>query len=243
MKYAAQIQNVREVGLTGTADLGYWTEQLKSQGLTPLEHHGHARLLITGTNARFGGFAFRELGIGVFASAEQAGSGMEGLLLLHAFNSNRFFAFIERTFFSTPYYRGKVSVEVDPARFTLARSADDSVSGRLGREGAAVRPAETDQPGGWSGPIFLPGMADVPHQDRKWFYGHLSGQTRTWAFLPGEDQLALPHVMAEPVFAWLLESGFAGLEWTVRADAKHAKSKTYRRSQWGQIKLPVAARS
>jgi len=243
MKYAAQIQNVREVALTGTADLGYWTEQLKSQGLVPVEHRGHARLLITGTNAKFGGFGFRELGVGVFATAEQAGSHMEGLLLLHAFNSNRFFAFIERTFFSTPYYRGNVQVEVDPVRFALIRSADDSCSGRLGREGATVREAETDQPGGWSGPIFLPGMADVPHQDRKWFFAQLSGQTRTWAFQPGEDELALPHRMAEPVFAWMLESGFAGLEWTVRTDAKHGKSKTYRRSQWGEVKLPVAAKA
>ena len=34
--------------------------------------------------------------------------------------------------------------------------------------------------------------------------------------------------MQYPVVQWLIESKFAGKEWTIRENATHAKSKTYR---------------
>lgn len=54
MKYIAELAHVRDVSLLGTADLEFWVERLKSEGLTPVEHAGRARVLVVGDSKFLG---------------------------------------------------------------------------------------------------------------------------------------------------------------------------------------------
>ena len=64
----------------------------------------------------------------------------------------------------------------------------------------------------------------------KWFSAKLSGDTRTYPFLPGEDVVTIRPTKEDGVLQALSDSRFVGREWIVRENARHAKSKTYRRS-------------
>ena len=48
MKYVAELAQVCEVSLLGSADLGCWAERLRGEGLAPVEHAGRARVLDVG---------------------------------------------------------------------------------------------------------------------------------------------------------------------------------------------------
>ena len=61
MKYVAELALVREVSLLGSADLGFWVERLRVEGLTPVEHAGRARVLVVACDSKFFGVRFREL--------------------------------------------------------------------------------------------------------------------------------------------------------------------------------------
>lgn len=82
---------------------------------------------------------------------------------------------------------------------------------------------------GWEGPVFLPGNQSHAEGSRYWFYAKLNGRTQTYAFLPTVDSMAISTQEIE-IFRTLVESGFAPEEWAIRADAAHAKSKTYKMS-------------
>src|SRR5688572_9891322 len=110
-KLSVEISPVREVTLVGTADLSYWTRELDAERLRAADHDGHAQIIITAVASRFLRVAFRELSIAICALDDAADSTCEGVFLAHAFNSVRFFAWSERTFFSTPYYHAVVAVD------------------------------------------------------------------------------------------------------------------------------------
>jgi hypothetical protein len=112
IKYVAEVSPVKEVTLHGLADLSFWQEQLAAEGLTPLAQDGKAQLFISATEARFKGIRFRECLIGIHVQRVNAEpDDMPAMFLLHAWNSLRLFAWIERTLFGTPYYPGQIKVE------------------------------------------------------------------------------------------------------------------------------------
>lgn len=227
VKTAAEIAHVREVGLHGTADLGFWRERLRPDHLVPAERNGKARLLVSGTDARFKGIRFRELTVTVEVLRHDGATGPDGAFLVHAYNSIRFFAWVERTWFATPYYHGQVRVgattpvfiELTEGGGTLFRAAMSAMSGR---EPVRSGPDE------WAGPVFLPRRR--PNTPYRVFFARLSGDTRVYPFLSGQDVFSLPPEGGPPVFQLLRESGFTGTEWVIRDDATHTKSKTVRRS-------------
>lgn len=55
MKYVAELAHVREVSLLGSADLGFWAERLRGDGLTPVEHAGRAQVLVVACDSKFFG--------------------------------------------------------------------------------------------------------------------------------------------------------------------------------------------
>ncbi len=119
MKYVAELAHVREVSLLGSADLGFWAERLRGEGLTPVEHAGRARVLVVSCSSKFFGVRFRELSFSVFVRRPDASGGVgrpapsaDAAFLVQAFNSSRFFAWSERTWFSTPYRHGTIDVDV-----------------------------------------------------------------------------------------------------------------------------------
>lgn len=120
--------------------------------------------------------------------------------LLQAFNSNRFFAWCERTFFHTPYAHGEVRVQTSPAAFR--------VGGVLRAEMTGAREPIFAGDETWSGAVLLP--------NGRRFHAHLEGFTRKYAFAD--------------TFETSLDvlRDFRPEEWIVREDATHRKSRTHR---------------
>src|SRR5262245_27736743 len=110
IKWVAELAQVREVSLLGTADLAFWKDRLRKESLVPAEKDGKAQLLIVAADSKFMGFRFRELSFSVLVSRPEEGLPRAAAFLVHAFNSSRLFAFSERVFFSTPYRHGDVRV-------------------------------------------------------------------------------------------------------------------------------------
>src|SRR4051794_16140630 len=108
IKWAAELSHVREVSLLGMADAGLWTERLRQDDLIPEQRDGRAQVMIVAADAKFMGLGFRELSVSILARQASAGDsggggggeGGGGAWLAHAWNSRRFFAFCERTFFA-----------------------------------------------------------------------------------------------------------------------------------------------
>ena len=148
MKYVAELAHVREVSLLGSADLGFWSERLRVEGLTPVEHAGRARVLVVACDSKFFGVRFRELSFSIFVRRPNASGGggrpapsADAAFLVQAFNSSRFFAWSERTWFSTPYRHGMIDVDVGlPAAMRLVVEGQTVFSAVM-NNGSRVGPA------------------------------------------------------------------------------------------------------
>lgn len=229
--YVSELPHAREVSLLGTADLNFWTDWLRKEGLAPAEKDGKAQLLLIAAAGRFMGVNFSELSFSVLVGPCDEGKYAHGAYLVQAFNSVRFFAFCERFFFSTPYEHGVVEVRSEmPASVRLAVRGEELFRAEMSAAEAGSRgePAgQVDE--GWQGPVFLPERTGQAER-RKLFFARIHGSTQTYPFSPNEDRLTIQPTPAFPVLQALLDSHFRVDEWAVRPDAYHAKSKTYRRA-------------
>jgi hypothetical protein len=225
IKYVAQVEPVREVSLIGSADLAYWTERLAADDLRPIEFEGQARVMIGATAARFLGIQFREVTFTVFCRP-LSGDLQEGYFLAQAFNSVRWFAWVERNCFATPYDHAAINVDTSsPAALRLKVKDETLVAARLAADNLRQPASVGDFT--WAGPVFLPrGKRD----ERKFFWARIVGKTRSYPFDAHRDVLELRPSVRQPMIASLIESSFVAREWAVREAASHAKSKTYRRA-------------
>lgn len=218
-KFAAYIEHVKEVALYGTADLAYWRTQLANEGLFPYNDRGRAGILISVPQVVWKGARFNELSVSVGVSERKDGQPADGFFLPHAFNSLRSFAWMERVFFQTPYYFAGVAVsERIPARFAVRHGAETVCEGKMNGDRSPAR-VEMEH---FEGPVHLPGG--------KYFTARISGMTGFYPFQTG-DTLMFKASTHEKVFQQLLESNFTAVEWRIREDAVHGKSKTFRRGR------------
>jgi hypothetical protein len=209
IRYVASLEHVREVSLTGSADLRFWTDRMRSAAVAPLAREGCAEVMIVGASARFRGVPFTELSLTITVGEGAA-------FLVQAFNSVMFFAWSERVFFSTPYVHAEVEVMAgDHPSFAVRIGGGGKLEARM----APIPERETVTAEEWKGQVFLP--------DReKMFHAVLAGDTRRRAF-DISDTLSISG--DSPIMRALVESDFVPREWMVRSDARHRKSKTYRR--------------
>ena len=224
IKYIAEIRQVREVALHGSADLSYWSERLTGEGFSPVAQQNKAQILVTGVAAKWMGVAFRELSIGALVRAEWNGGHEDGILLLHAFNSSRLFAFCERRCFQTPYFHCDVRLHVDLPLSIEARTQDRPLLGAEMQNDAQREPMGSAHES-WEGPIFLSRRSSQGREWNRLFWAKLEGVTVTYRFTASDTAHFRP-AQAHPVLEWLVDSGFAGERWTVRQSATHARSKT-----------------
>jgi hypothetical protein len=82
------------------------------------------------------------------------------------------------------------------------------------------------------------GLAASPHRRGQAFWARIRGRTSIYPFLAGRDEFELRPAAGSEVLAALVDSNFAPVEWAVREDALHAKSKTYR---WQASEVIAAA--
>lgn len=224
-KYEVQIAHVHEVSLVGEADLTYWKRRLATEGLRPTAVDGRAQLLISAIEARFLGKRFRECIFSVFVSQESEDR-RDGAYLAHAFNSVRFFAWVERTMFHTPYFPARLEVQCRPAHIRASQLGRPVFEADRAAREAAVDSPLWEGEDGWEGPIYLPPRKiDEPG---RMFHARIGGFTRVYTFGGGDTLRFVPRPGSEPL-AWFYESGFTPKEWHIRESATHGKSKTVRR--------------
>ena len=227
IKYVAELSGVTEVTLIGSADLNYWHERLGKFGLVPLVSKGRAEIHVIAAEARFKGMPFREIS---FSVALEPTPGWHDLpnaaCLMRAFNSNRFFAWCERFFFSTPYYPAKCVISAEPVHFSVANAQSTIFSAEL--HGQSDRQVlATGNHESYGTVAMLPKSSD-PCDAFKYFVARLSGEARVYAFDQTRDLVNITKDNGDQLFEELLNSGFAGERWLIRAAANHAKSKTYK---------------
>ncbi len=216
-KFVAEISGVKELRLIGRADLHFWNKHLSGNSFQAFAaENGCAEITVGATELVWKRFRFNELTVSLAVADESNARKQIGYFLLHAFNSNRFFAFCERVFFSTPYFFGTVNLkETTPA--SLAVWSDNQLILKAGMNKFGCPPSEVGDD--WEGTVFLP--------RGKYFAAKLSGKSKVCPFSES-DKLELNGDGKFPVFDRLTESNFAPREWRMRSDAFHAKSKTYR---------------
>jgi len=231
VKYVAQVSPVREVSLLGTADLDYWREPLARAEVSPRDEGGRVPLMIGATDTRFMGIRFREFTITIFCR-DQRGKLPDGAFLAQAYNSVRWFAWVERNVFSTPYDYGVAEVAVEPlASLQLTVGGAVVLRAAMSADNLARRPPAQAASDGFAGPVFLPPKRAGGAPNRlNWFYADIAGETTTYSFDPAHDHLSLRPTPGQPLIQSLVDSRFVATQWAVRSAATHKKSKTYRRT-------------
>ena len=219
IEYAADLDNVREVTLHGTADLSFWKTVLHKESLIPYQQENKAVLLISAIDAKWRRFKFREFVIAVRVCFREDGANLDGYYLPHAFNSSKLLVFSERVFFQTPYFQGDIQLE---NRLPTSIKLQDKTEVLFYAEMSVQDPPAVTEYQEWKGPVFLP-------NNRGKFFAILAGETESYPFSSATDRLELKPSPRHPIFQQLLESNFAGKTWSLRSSSRHAKSKTYKR--------------
>jgi hypothetical protein len=225
IRYVAEPKHVREVTLTGTTDLGFWSDYLKSEGLAPVRYGDDGQIVVVAAEMVYLGLRFTEVSFSVRAGLIH-NSSSAGMRLLHAFTTSRIFAWCERALFATPYSHGKGCVSVhQPTSVRLDAQGERVLSAEMS---SAERPVIRTGDESWEGPVFLPSRG-TPN-DRGLFFARFSGHTVVYPFSTG-DHLAIEPTAGGGALQPLADARFHPKEWVVRADATHGKSKTYRRTE------------
>lgn len=224
-RFIVEAQHVKEVSLTGQADLSYWQARLQPHGLFPFTTTGKADVVISATALYAMGRHTNELTIGVPACERPVGDTFDGMFLVQAFNSSRLFAWIERTFFATPYDLGRIQLDDQvPARIALADAGGQVI--HLQQAAGAVQLTSQDED--WQGPIYLPRRKVGDSGPSQYFVARLAGSTEVYA--ADSTTVHLTPRSQWPALQWLLDSGWVAETWRIRRDAVHARSRTFAQS-------------
>lgn len=225
VKFIAQLKQVRELALFGAAELSWWRDRLAGDDLEPIDVDGAAQVIVTGLDTKWMGIPFRDVSVAV-AARPLSGSAEAGFLLARAFNASRFIAGVERRWFHLPYrFRADLHVALgDAGTIRLGRPPAADLIAELGPREPSGEPAPAEERQ-YTGPLFLPKAR--PGARRRWFMVKIHGLTSTFDFDPARDRFELAPEPPDPILAGLHASRFHGLQWHVRRNATHARSKTF----------------
>jgi hypothetical protein len=227
--YLVELSGVCEISLVGGADLQYWADHLRPEKLYPVEVAGEAQVQICACEGSFLGVRFREFSVSVRASRSPGADQDESVFLVHAYNSIRFFAFVERALYRTPYTYGGICVSAKAPAYVDLASPEGHFTAAMLPDGRAVRRPTRCEPDGWEGAIYLPRRSTRRGAEGEVFYGKLEGVTEIYPFDEDCDFVRLLPKRREGVLRALADSRFTVREWVIRQDATHAKSKTVNR--------------
>src|SRR5262249_8911384 len=149
------------------------------------------------------------------------------VFLVHAYNSLRFFAFVERMLYRTPYHHGHVYVSARQPPYVDLASPD-------GHFWATTLPGEQEprpvrrEPDGWAGAVYPLRRSAKTGAVGELFYASLAGDTIAYPFDEGRDVMKLAP-SGRGVLRELADSDFRVTEWVIRPDATHRKSRTMSR--------------
>jgi hypothetical protein len=219
VKYVAEIKNVREICLVGSADFEFWKTHLGPSRLAPTNFAGHAHVLVSAVKLKWMGIRFEELSIAI--PIDPPDSSTCSVYLVSAFNSSRLLAWCERTFFQTPYEHAQITMQAEqPWSFELRNNTRATLVVQC-QQAAPAATIDDD----WIGSIFLPPAR--PTSQRKFFHAKLSGPVQLAPFAATSAEFKLQPSPQQPAIQLLIDSHFAPIEWRVRPNATHARSKTF----------------
>ena len=219
VKYIAKIKNVREVCLVGSAELEFWKAHLSPLRLVPAELAGQARVLVSVVKLKWMGIAFEELSIAV--PIEPPDASMPSIYLVSAFSTSRLLAWCERMFFHTPYEHAQIAMHAEQPWSLKLRDSVRSTLATQSQQTATTTSVNDD----WTGSIFLPPAR--PGSRRKFFYAKLSGPVQVAPFVATNAEFKIQPSDKQRAIQLLIDSHFAPIEWRVRPNAVHARSKTF----------------
>jgi hypothetical protein len=231
IKYVAAPTHVREVTVRGRADSSYWKNRLAAYDLTLADRGGRAPILIIAANMEYMGIRFTEVSFSVEVAPPPGFANPDAAFLVHAFNTSRMLAWSERTFFGTPYYHADCRISTSaPISIQVVQHKQLLFQVDM-RNGSPAAPREPLRRGFeiWDGPIFLPMKSGAPFDTQYVFYGKMHGQANVYPLDRYLDMDSISPAPEAEVFQQLIDSDFTGEEWSVKEDATHARSKTYRR--------------
>jgi hypothetical protein len=219
VKYVAEIKNVREISLIGSADFEFWAAQLGELRLSPTNFVGYARVLISVVKLKWMGIDFEELSIAI--PIDPPDSSTPSIYLVSAFSTSRLLAWCERTFFQTPYEHARISMRAEqPWAFELRDNTRSTLAVRC-QQTAPTATVDDN----WAGCIFLPPVRR--DSQRKFFRAKLTGAVQVVPFAATSAEFKLQPSFQQPATQLLVDSRFAPTEWRVRTIATHARSKTF----------------
>ena len=211
MKYVATVSGVREVVLEGRADLAYWSAHLQPLGLQPRAIDGHAELMIAAFEGRWMGLRFAEF---IVAAALA-----DGYFLARAYNSNRFFAFVERKRFKTPYLPAAVDLVADaPVSLQVDAGAGHRLAARMGTAREPVEAHEESQ----EGPIHIPAGRGLH------YFAKVTGARTCHPFDAMQDVFEVDAAADAQGLGHVAASAFEPTRWRMGTASTHARSKTFR---------------
>jgi len=207
--YMTIIEPVLEVTLLGNANTTTWKPILEAEGFHSPQTD-KIPVIISGTQAKYMGVSFCELSISL-------GIDEERFLLVHAFNSNRFFAWTERKMFRTPYYHAQITVQ--PHLIVISQVENPLFEVAIHDDAKITRQADEDYQWIICLPKALRKNANMPH----YFHARLKGHTHHYA-----PQLSHFNIgSSNEILSRLAKSKFELMDWSVRMQAQHSKSKTF----------------
>ena len=209
-RYAVVVEPVLEVTLVGTASLAVWQPHLEAEGLRYAAAGDTLPVVLSATQARYWGMTFREFSLSLLLNDSEA-------LLFHAFNSNRFFAWVERRMFHTPYYPAAVSVAEQ--HIALQEQGVSQFEAALPPSAAVLNSRDERM----ERRLWLKRL--TPASPRAYFDACLEGFTQVYDAAGCRLQFA-PAPQLHPAFDLLARSGFQAQHWMVRTAARHSKGQT-----------------
>jgi len=209
-RYAVVVEPALEVTLVGTASLAVWQPHLEAEGLRYAAAGDTLPVVLSATQARYWGMTFREFSLSLLLNDSEA-------LLFHAFNSNRFFAWVERSMFHTPYYPAAVSVAEQ--RIALQEQGVSQFEATLPPSVAVVQSRDEHL----ERRLWLKRLSAA--DPRAYFDARLEGFTRYFDAAGCRIQFA-PAPRLHPALDLLARSSFQVQHWTVRSTARHSKGQT-----------------
>lgn len=221
IEYAAEINNVKEVNLIGSADLVYWQNFLSKENLVPFNNNGKAEIIISTPTLSWSGIHFSEFVVAV-ALGNKEGTSRNGYYLVHAYNTSGLLAFYERVLFHAPYSEAKINIqEKSPISIDLIVDNTNVFSLKVSKEDYFL--GANDEM--WLGAISLPKKNNDTKE--RFFYGKLGGFTENYKYSTERDSMSFNPVKSTPVIKFLRESNFTPIIWGLRSNSSHGKSKTY----------------
>jgi hypothetical protein len=163
--------------------------------------------------------------VSVATCADPDHAQLDSFYLAQAFNSSRLMAWAERRLFQCPYDHSAIHVDAATPLIDVRHNRRPLFRAQMPQ----LREPSARGDEKWAGPVFLPPLATRQKAGGPLFFVAFSGEQAAYPFVPSTDSIEITPSSDHPVFQWLCDSNFTATEWRIRANATHARSKTYRR--------------